>query len=229
MFFIKNVASHQQNYPTLLDQEQYVKKYGGIINIIFSKEGVNISNYNNNIFYLYDEIIKYQIRLLTLSSLYFDFNDVYNDILDEYLPKIIKSIKIDNDYYDYHSVIFIGPLNVTKVEKYFDLFQGNFDFYVAFDLNGCYWEKKNPPPLDFLDYEQIKDHWKNICIYSDDNSVQSMFHFTDDEIVKIKNIGPKELLIIAIVAVLIFVFILLTTLGILIYRYKKANINIKDE
>lgn len=238
ILLIKNDINFNENHPILYSQEQNptinCQKF---LNYTLFEDGLNFSctnyGYNNiNNYYKYDEFVKYQINTKNVININFNLTEVSDDLPEENLIKIISLINLTETYEELFHIAFYGSLNVTKIEKYFKLFPTNFtyDFRVVFYTNGCYWEKKNLPPINFIKYEEIKDHWTNVCISSIDKTTYSMFHYSDDnETVEIKIIGPKEILIIALVIVFFFLFILLTSFSIVICRCIKANKNSKQE
>ena len=151
------------------------------VSFIFHKNGLNISCYHFNQFYLYDEIENYHIDIKMSSQMRFYLDEVQNDFPGEHLIKIIKSIMISK----FADVIFFGVLNGTLIESYKELFNNDVEIWIFINSGNCYWENKTNLPIDFYD---INNHWKNICLYKDDGSSISLFSYNDENRRNIKYI-----------------------------------------
>lgn len=208
----------------MLDETQMLQiNCSQFVNFTFYTNGANINCKLKNSYKVYDEFHQYeeftklQINIVTnyKDAIHFHFDDVSNDLSDEYMAKIISSIRTGISY----NVLFFGYYNLEKIQLYRSYFKGDADILIILESNDCFLEKSDDYPIEFKE----NNHWRKVCIYKDSGEKQSMLRYSDDEIIKIQEMDEKSFILI-VVLIVVFIFVNLIILFIIVVCRIKKNI-----
>lgn len=189
---------------------------------LFHKDGLNITYNSKNIYYQYDEIIKYRIDIFLADEVHFYLDEINNDSPEQHLNQIIPLILLYQLTDVYFHDLNNDYLNEIDFESFNKLLKDKATIWIVFGDKGCHWENKNSTPVDKID-NQTYNHWKKLCLYKEDGSAYSALFYNDDEYRIIKEITKKQITLIIIISVVVIIFVILSLFFIGLFRYKKEK------